>query len=76
MEPDDSDSIYEKAPNKPNFFLILVLSGVAIICLFIGAYVFLRVEGTKLMPHPHKKADPNAELTTPTQMSAPAVRNS
>jgi len=53
-----------KHPRGPNFLLIVILSGVAVIVIFIAAYIVLSGTGKKLIPgrhHPH----PTSSITLP-----------
>ena len=61
-----ADSIYEKRPNGPNFLLIVILSGVAILVILALALFVFKHEGTKMEPHgPNPK--PNAHMVIPAQ---------
>jgi len=54
--------IFEVSPKKPNFLLILVLAGVTLIVLFVGAYLLLSDSGKKLLPGLHPDAHPTSYL--------------
>jgi len=54
--------IFEVSPKKPNFLLILVLAGVTLIVLFIGAYLLLSDTGKRLLPGLHPDAHPTSYL--------------
>ena len=63
MTQPNSTADYRKYPKGPNFNLIVFLSAVALIVIFIGAYIVLRGEGKKLIPkvpdkHPTSQVTP------------------
>ncbi len=55
-----TDEVFQTAPKKPNFLLILILSGVTLIVLFVAAYVLFSAEGKKLLPGLHPDAHPTS----------------
>lgn len=57
-----TDEVFQIAPKKPNFLLILILSGVTLIVLFLAAYLLLSDEGKKLLPGLHPDAHPTSYL--------------
>ena len=68
-----ADSIYEKSPKGPNFLLIVILSGVAIL-LILGIALFLvKREGPKMAPHGPNPA-PNSRLVYPGAQQLPAEK--
>lgn len=60
-----SSGIFEVRPRKPNFLLIVILSGVTILLLFLGAYLVLSDSGKKLPPGLHPDAHPTSYPPTP-----------
>jgi hypothetical protein len=62
-----SDEIFETAPRKPNFLLILILSGVTLIVLFAAALLLLTDSGKKLLPKLHPDHEPTSFLLQPAQ---------
>jgi hypothetical protein len=64
-----NDEVFQIAPKKPNFLLILILSGITLIVMFLAAYLLLSDEGKKLLPglhpdpHPTSYAVPKSPLT-------------
>jgi hypothetical protein len=69
MEKPISTADYRKYPKGPNFLLVVILSMVAILIFFVGAYLLLSDEGRKLLPglhhnpHPTSYVLPNAPST-------------
>jgi hypothetical protein len=67
-------------PKGPNFLLIVILFGVAIILIFIAAYIFLLGGGKHLVPgkhDPHPTSQlilPAANNMTMAAMGAPGPR--
>ena len=67
-------------PKGPNFLLIVVLFGVAIILIFIAAYIFLLGGGKHVVPgkhDPHPTSQlvlPAARNTSVAAMEAPGLR--
>jgi len=55
-----SDEVFQIAPKKPNFLLILILSGATLIVLFLAAYVLFSDEGKKLIPGLHPNQHPTS----------------
>ena len=66
-----SDSIYEKAPKGPNFLLIVILFGVAILVVMVLALLVFKKEGKKMVPH-DPNPEPNSRLWRPAP-PAPAT---
>ena len=66
-----SASIYEKAPKGPNFLLIVILSGVAMLLVFLAALFFLHRDSKKMIPH-GPNPEPNSRLVLPA--AAPVLR--
>jgi hypothetical protein len=52
-------------PNKPSFLLVVLLSGVAIIFIFIMAWIVLRWEGGGMVKHIYRKS-PTSQLILPS----------
>ncbi len=52
MASQDPTADIRKYPKGPNFGLIVALSCVAIVVVFVAAYLFLRRDAAKVMPHP------------------------
>jgi hypothetical protein len=63
--------LFEVSPRKPNFMLILVLTGVALIVFFLGAYLLLSDTGKRVLPGLHPDPHPTSGLIPG---SKPAVR--
>jgi len=61
--------IEQEPPNKPSFLLVVLLSGVAIIIIFILAIVILHLGGNRFGSHPFRK-HPTAQLVLPSAASA------
>jgi hypothetical protein len=75
MTQPTSTANYRKYPKGPNFLLVVILSGVAIIVIFLCAWLLLRSEGKKLVPkvpdkHPTSQLTP---FTPPSNESASIV---
>jgi hypothetical protein len=64
--------IEQEPPNKPSFLLVVLLSGVAIIIIFILAIVILHLDGNRFGRHSFRK-HPTSQLVLP---SAPASARS
>jgi hypothetical protein len=63
--------VFEVSPKKPNFMLILVLSGVTLIVFFLGAYLLLSEEGKKLLGlHPGPHATSFVQPAAPDSLNA------
>jgi hypothetical protein len=56
--------IEQLPPKKPNFLLIVVLSSVALVLLFILAYLFVDFDGRHLTFR-HHQAHPTSQLVLP-----------
>ncbi len=57
----------------PNFLLIVILSGVAIVLFLIGAYLVVGHSGAKLLPRVHpKNSEPTSYLARPVSDSVEA----
>jgi len=56
-------------PNKPNFLLILILFGVAILAIFILAYLFVDFDG-KHLTFRHHPAHPTSQLIQPAPLAS------
>jgi hypothetical protein len=52
-------------PNKPNFLLVVLLSGAALIVIFLLAYLFVNFDG-KHLTFRHHPAHPTSQLVLPT----------
>jgi hypothetical protein len=50
---------------NPNFLLVVVLSGVALIGLFLALWLFVGDEGRKLLPGLHHDPQPTSSIRTP-----------
>ncbi len=61
-----ADSIYEKRPKGPNFLLIVILFGAAILLILGVSLLLVKKEGPKMEPH-GSNPKPNARLVTPAQ---------
>ena len=60
------DELFEKRPNKPNFLLVVILSGVTILILFAVAYLLLSDTGKRLLPRLHPDAHPTSYVVPAT----------
>jgi hypothetical protein len=60
--------IEQVSPNKPNFLLVVVLSGVVLIGLFILAYLFIDFDGNHLTFR-HHHAHPTSRYVLPSPSS-------
>ena len=49
-----SDEVFDTLPKKPNFLLVVLLSGAAILVIFAVALLFLTDTGKKLFPRRHQ----------------------
>ncbi len=67
MDQKLSDKVFETAPKKPNFLLILILSGVTLMVLFAAALLLLTDSGKKLLPKLHPDHEPTSFLMQPAQ---------
>jgi hypothetical protein len=56
--------IEQLPPHKPNFLLILILFGVAILVIFVVAYFFVDFDG-KHLTFRHHSAHPTSHLIVP-----------
>jgi hypothetical protein len=56
--------IEQLPPNKPNFLLILILFGVAILVIFVVAYFFVDFDG-KHLTFRHHSAHPTSQFIVP-----------
>jgi heme/copper-type cytochrome/quinol oxidase subunit 2 len=65
-----SNSIYEKRPNGPNFLLIVILSGIAILVILAVALFLVKHEGKKMEQH-GANPEPNSRLQWPLPASTP-----
>lgn len=55
-------------PKGPNFGMIVLLSGIAIVIIFILFYFFLGAHGSRMLPRTNpRNAEPNSQLTLPAQ---------
>jgi hypothetical protein len=55
-----TDELFEIAPKKPNFTLIMVLTGATLLVLFLAAYVLLTADGRRLLPKTHQDPHPTS----------------
>jgi hypothetical protein len=51
-----------KHGRNPNFLLVVVLSGIALIGLFIGAWLLVGDRGKKLLPGVHHDPQPTSSV--------------
>lgn len=56
---------YRVYPKGPNFLLIVILSGIALIVIMIVAYLILSGAGAALLPSAHHDGAPTAQLLLP-----------
>jgi hypothetical protein len=63
--------IEQHAPNKPNFLLVVLLSGAVLVLLFILAYFFIDFDGNHLTFR-HHVAHPTSQLLLPNTPPFPA----
>jgi hypothetical protein len=61
--------IEQRSPNKPNFLLVVILSGVVLIAIFILAYFFIDFDGNHLTFR-HHPAHPTSQLVLPALPTA------
>jgi len=54
----------QEPPERPNFFLVVILFGATIIIVFLVAYFVLDWGGTRLVPRHHDK-HPSSRLVLP-----------
>lgn len=74
MPEPTSTSDYRKYPKGPNFLLVVILSGVALLLIFIGAYLLLSGKGAKFLPRSHRRdAEPTSYLVRPAANPSFAV---
>lgn len=60
-------------PKGPNFLLIVILFGIAIILIFIAAYIFLLGGGKHVVPGKHAP-HPTSQLILPAAKDMPVAR--
>ncbi|HEU4983922.1 MAG TPA: hypothetical protein VFT88_14680 [Acidobacteriaceae bacterium] len=60
-----SPANYKVYPKGPNFLLIVILSGIALIIMLILAYFIVSGAGAALLPSAHHTGDPTAQLLRP-----------
>lgn len=65
MKPPGSDQVFDTLPRKPNFLLVVVLAGAALLILFLSAFLLLSDTGKKLLPNIHRKQHPTSYLGLP-----------
>jgi hypothetical protein len=56
--------IEQRPPNQPNFLLVVILFGVALIVIFILAILFVSFDG-KHLTFRHHRAHPTSQLVLP-----------
>jgi hypothetical protein len=66
--------IEQVRPNKPNFLLVVLLSGATLVVLFVIAYFVLHWSGSRLVPKHHSK-EPTSQLVLPAPLR-PALPDS
>jgi len=59
--------IEQLPPHQPNFLLVVILSGVALIVIFILAILFIGFDG-KHLTFRHHRAHPTSQLVLPTSI--------
>ena len=64
--------IEQYPPNKPNFSLVVMLAGVALLVILVLAYFFIDFEGDHIHIR-HRQANPNAQLLAPTYPQPPTI---
>ena len=62
MSEKNSDEIFDTLPKKPNFLLVVILSGIAILIIFLGAYLLLSDTGKKLLPRLSPNSHPTSQV--------------
>ncbi len=62
--------IEQLPPNQPNFLLVVILSGVALVVIFILAIVFVHFDG-KHLTFRHHHANPTSQLVLPMPSNTP-----
>lgn len=63
---------YRLYPKGPRFGIIVLLSGVAMIVIFIIFYFFVGAHGSNMLPRTTpRKAEPNSHLVRPAQPAPP-----
>lgn len=60
----------QEPPNKPSFLLVVLLSGVAIIIVFILAIILLHLGGNRFGAHSFRK-HPTSQLILPSGPASP-----
>ena len=60
----------QEPPNKPSFLLVVLLSGVALIVLFILAIILVHLRGNRFGAHSFR-AHPTSELVLPNSGPKP-----
>ena len=60
MTPPKASDDGSKYSGKPNFLLVVVLSGVVLILIFICAYFLVGDKGRKLLPGLHHDPQPHS----------------
>ena len=55
-----SDEVFDTLPKKPNFLLIVVLSGVAMVLILAAAYLLLSKDGKRLLHGAHPALPPTS----------------
>ena len=68
MPESRSTGNYRLYPKGPNFGVVVVLAGLALILIFILAYFFIKGHGSETLPRAHqRKAEPTSRLVLPTE---------
>ena len=60
MQPSDPNTASLKRAKNPNFLLIVILSAVALIGLFIVAYLVVGDKGKRMLPGLHRDPQPTS----------------
>lgn len=54
-----------KHSKDPNFAAVVAVAIVVVLLFFVGAWIFVRQDGRRLLPKTHPNHEPHAGLTVP-----------
>ena len=68
-----SDKVFDTLPKKPNFLLIVILSGFAIVLILAAAYLLLTDDGKRLLNGAHPAPVPTSYVVPAVRAPAPST---